>query len=577
MAHIDVRDLGRLRAITSVLVRYGFGSLLDATGLLDDPELAEAAESSTVHTAAGRSWAARLRQVLVELGPTFVKLGQVLSVRPDIVPQVLIEELRTLQDDVPPAPWDEVGALVREELHARIDDVFEDFAETPVASASIAQVHFATLRGGGPVAVKVQRPGIQATIRSDLHILYTLAHLVEGRLELPGVYTPVAIVQEFEQAIRQELDFLQEASAAERFGRDFRDVDQVAVPKVLRRYSSSRLMVMERLSGRPLSTFSRGDPAVAELCNALVDATIRQVFDHGFFHADPHPGNLFVLEDGRLGFLDFGLCGTLTAEMRDTLITVLSSLVFQDAETLALTIYRVGGVEGQVDLRAFRSEIERMMQKYHGASLSDLSTTASLVEFVELASRYQIRLVPEYALLARAASIVDGILRGFVPDLDPVALVRPHASRLVTERLSPERVAADALKVLVQAQDGLRGLPIQLNQLLLDLERGRLSIITRDAEAERDRELLADATLRLSLALCAVATLISGAVLLAAWSPAPYGVPVAGIVGLIAVGGAGALWLGLVAHTLLGEHLRPRSLRRQALAVLRFFLGDRRR
>ncbi|MCB9746677.1 MAG: AarF/ABC1/UbiB kinase family protein [Alphaproteobacteria bacterium] len=571
MAHIDVRDLGRVRAITAVLARHGFGSLLQATGLWESAGLSQEAEGDD--DAPQRPWAARLRQVLVELGPTFVKIGQILSVRPDIIPQALIRELKTLQDDVPPAPWEQVQALVRAELHRPLDEVFEVFEETPVASASIAQVHFAVLQGGEPVAVKVQRPDIAATIRSDLHILYSLAHVVEGRLELPGVYTPVAIVQELEQAIRQELDFLQEAQAAERFARDFRDQPRVVVPRIERRLSSGRLLVMERIGGTALSSVSRGDEGVEAVIELLVDATIRQVFDHGFFHADPHPGNLRILPDGRLAWLDFGLCGTLTAEMRDTLIEVLTALVFRDADTLAMTIYRVGGVEGQVDLRAFRGEVERMMLRYEGASLSDLSTTASLMEFIDLASRFRIRLVPEYALLARAASIVDGMLRGLAPELDPVELVRPHVNRLLTERLTPERLAADLLRVLVQARGGLRELPVQLNQLMLDLERGRLTVNTRSQDAEDERALLRDLTLRVTLAIGAGAALMAGALMLSAWDPRPGDWPIVGLVGILSVALAASLWGGLALHLLLGEQLRLSRIRGRFLAVIRFFTG----
>lgn len=575
MAHIDVRDLGRLTAIGAVLARHGFGGLFRSAIGARAPELAEATSNGEAGPATA-PWAVRVRSVLVELGPTFVKLGQVLSVRPDIVPQALIDELRTLQDDVPPEPWDAVRPAIEEELARPIDTFFESFEPTCVASASIAQVHFAVLRDGSPVAVKVQRPGIRQVIRSDLHILYTLAHLVEGQIQLPGVYTPVAIVQEFESAILQELDFLQEASAAERFRKNFEKDPGIGAPRVHRPLCSSRLLVMDRVVGTPLSALTREDKRTPELMRRLVDATLRQVFDHGFFHGDPHPGNLFCTEDGRLLFLDFGLCGTLTAEMRDVLVTSLASLVFQDAETLALTIYRVGGLEGHVDLRAFRSEIERLMHKYRGASLRQLSTHASLVEVIELASRYKIRLLPEYAILARAASIIDGMLRGLLPDEDPVELVRPFTARMVSERMAPDRMANDALRMLVQAQGSLRGLPVQVQQLLTDLERGQLTIRTRDQEAEGLREAVRDAAFRLSLALCAMALLTSGALLLATWSPQPYGIPIMAVAGIFLTVTAVMLWLGLVAHTLLGEQLRLRSLRRLSLGVARFFFGGRR-
>jgi ubiquinone biosynthesis protein len=572
MAHIDVHDLGRVSTITAVLARHGFGSLLEGAGLQSyvPEEGSEPVDSDS-------SSAVRLRRVLTELGPTFVKLGQVLSVRPDIVPPALIREFQKLQDEVPPVPWDEAQTVLSEELTVPIDQVFAHIDHEPVASASIAQVHLAELLDGRLVAVKIQRPGIQSTIRSDLHILHTLAHLVEGRLNLPGVYTPKAIVNEFERAILDELDFRAEARNAERFRECFVNDPKVLVPAIHRSLTSSRVLVLERVDGRPLSALEQGDPTLPDVMQILLDSTVTQVFDHGFFHADPHPGNVLVLDDGRLAFLDFGLCGSLTAQMRETLVTMLVSLVFQDAETLALTIYHSGGIDGRVDLRAFRSEIERLMQKYHGSSLKDLSTQASLVEFIQVAARFQIRLVPEYALLARAASLVDGVLRSKVPDSDPVELVRPHAKRLMTDRLGPERLGADLMKLFVQAQGGFKQLPTQINQLLLDLERGQVRFqVDPGPDAELLRDEIRYGALRICLALCAMALLVAGAVMVAAWSPAPWGVPLAGIAGLLALLTAVAMWAGLVVHSLVGGQLTLRVLRRRASQVVRFFIGDRR-
>ena len=565
MAHIDVRDLGRVREIAGVLARHGFGGFLSTAGWEEytDVEVGETTEP----------WAIRIRDVLVELGPTFVKLGQVLSVRPDMVPQALIQELQKLQDEVPPVSWDEASEVLVDELGCPADTVFESIEHEAVASASIAQVHLATLRDGGHVAVKIQRPGIQATIRSDLHILHTMATLIEGRVALPGVYTPVAIVQELERAILQELDFLQEGRNAARFRECFEEDPWIVVPAIHGRWTSSRVLVMERIVGTPMSAVADSDGRLRPTLHRLVDSTVAQIFDHGFFHADPHPGNLLLTEDGKLAFLDFGLCGSLTAEMRHVLVTCIVSLVFQDAETLSLCIYHAGGIDGRVDLKQFRGEIERLMQKYHGASLADLSTQASLVEFVQVASKYQIKLVPEYALLARASSIVDGILRQRAPDSDPVELIRPHARRMMAERLDPERVSADLMRIVIGAQGGFKQLPTQLNQLLLDLERGQLRIVTADPDAPALRTEIRLAALRLSLALCAMALLISGTLLLTTWTPEPGGVPVLFILGWLVLVVAVAMWAGLVTVTLFGDQLRPEWWRRKASAVLRFFMG----
>lgn len=568
MPHIDVHDLGRIRRIAAVLARNGFGGLMDgAFGTPLDP-----LENGDAHA----PWAVRLRQVLIELGPTFVKMGQVLSVRPDILPAALLIEFQQLQDEVPPVPWDDARAVLEAELGRPWEEAFHAIDPAPVASASIAQVHLGQRSDGRPVAIKIQRPGIRQVIDSDLHILYSTARLLEGRVAIPGVYTPVAIVQEFEAAIHQELDFFQEARNAERFGANFRDRADIGVPAIHRDLSSSRVLVMDRVNGRAISQLRPGEPGVDAAMDALVEATLTQVFEHGFFHGDPHPGNLLLQDGGQLAYLDFGLCGTLTTEMRDTIVTLFVALVFRDADTVAHAAYRVGAVEGRIDLREFRGEIARLMDKYHGASLEDLSQSSTLLEFIEVASRYRIRLPPEYAVLARTASLVDGILRQLIPEADIIARVEPHARRLMARQLSPEKLSADALKLLVQVQAGLKGVPAQIDQVLTDLERGRLELVTRDPDAQRLRRVIAGAGIQVALGVCAAGALIAGAVLVRDLGPTLAGVPLTGWLGLLFGGGAVLTWWALSAHALITSQLEPGDMRRGLLGVVRFFRGSRR-
>ncbi len=570
MPHIDIRDLGRLREITSVLVRHGFGHLVELTGL----------DIQKVDKAPDAPFARRLRRVLAELGPTFVKLGQVLSVRPDIVPSEVIAELEHLQDDVPPAEPDKVRALLESELGGTITERFATFELEPMASASIAQVHRATLSDGRRVAVKVQRPGIESSIRSDLHILYTLAHLLAGRIALPGLYTPVGIVREFEAAMQLELDFLQEARSAHRFRASFADSPDIVVPEVHEELSTRRVIVMELLDGIPFSKLDRGatDGSVGRAMDLLIEATYQQVFEHGFFHGDPHPGNLLLLKDGRLAYLDFGLTGQLTVEMRDVVVSLFVGMVMSDAETVALTLYRAGATEGRGDLKGFKREVERLMAKYHGATLTELSQTTSLIEFVETAARFRIRLVPEYVVLVRTASILDGIARRMLPNTDIVARVQPYAQRLIGDRFKPERLTQDAIRVLQHAQMAFQDVPLQLNQVLLDIEQGNLTVRTEHAEAAELREVVRQAGMRVAVALTAAALTLSGAMLLTplALSPSLWGIPVVG--GTVALMVGLSLMAAMAAHYLVASRMAPSELRKQALSIVRFFLpprGDR--
>ena len=564
VAHMNVRDLGRLRDIAAVLVRNGFGYLVQDTSIEVEGEPDDTRLSP----------AARLRQVLVELGPTFVKLGQVMSVRPDILPGPFIRELESLQNNVDPVSFSELKVHLEKEWGMPLEERLQSIDEKPLASASIAQVHRAVLRTGETVAIKVQRPNIEKRIRSDLHILYSLAHLITGRIDLPGFYTPVGVVQEFEAAMNLELNFLQEGQAINRFRGHFKEHPDVYAPIVYDEFSTGRVLVLELLKGRP---FSDLDPEAKEIVepvmDKVIDATYLQVFEYGFFHGDPHPGNLMLLDDGRLAFLDFGVTGVLTGEMQDTLMSLFMSLVYQDAESVALTLYRAGATDERVDLKGFSREIERLITKYHGASLTELTDKGTLMDFIEVASTYRIRLVTEFAVLARAMSLLDGVARRFIPHVDIVSKVTPYAQRLIGQRMGPERLGRDAFRLLQQAQIAVRDVPLQLNQLAMDLQTGSIDIGMIDREADRMRDEVRWIGIRMSLALIAGAVGVGGTILLSPHlDTVVRGVSLSQVLGFGFIIASASLFLGLLMHTLFAARIRPSEWLRRWFAVIRFFL-----
>jgi len=564
---IQVNDLPRINEISLVLARNGFGHLLDRIGVVGHSET----DSAT------GPFARRLRQVLVELGPTFVKLGQVLSVRPDILPAEVLTEFETLQDRVPPMPVEDVQWVIEQEIGGPIEGVFEEIDPEPLGSASIAQVHRAVLIGGQEVAVKLQRRGIDRTIRSDLSILYSLATVAEARMELPGLHTPRAIVREFDLAITKELDFLQELSAAERLHGHFSQVTSidVGVPRVYPEWSTRRMLVMELIDGIPLKTAIAqvvpGSTEARRIAHALMEATFLQAFEFGTFHGDPHPGNLFVTTSGRLVYLDFGVTGLLTGAMQDTMVNAFTAMVFRDAETLALTVYRAGATNGRIDLKAFVDELERKMAEYYGASLDQLATSTTFMDVVALCVRFQISLPPEFAVLSRAITLVEGELRALLPGVDIVEEVKPYAQRLMARRFSPERVAHDAARMMVQVQGQFRELPTQFNQVLMDLEQGTIRIETKDPDAARLREEIRSAVLRLSMAAAASTVTMGSLLFLAAWSPTPFGIPVFGVLGGLFLMVGISLFGALGIHVFFARFLSLGYWRRLFVALLQFF------
>lgn len=573
MKSIQVQDLGRVQEIARVLARNGFGQLFTRLGLAS-------VLPSVVHEEPTSPMARRLRQVLIELGPTFVKFGQVLSVRPDILPKDVLLEFQTLQDQVPPMSFDEVKEVIESELNMPWHELFTQLDTAPLGSASIAQVHRGVLEDGRVVAVKLQRPGIERTIRSDIAILYSLANLIEGRIKIPGFYTPSDIVREFDAAITRELDFLAEARAAERMRNNFKGDPGIVVPEIFHRYSTRRVMMMEMVEGTPLKQFMAAAQAEGRvekrIAHALMDATYRQVFEHGYFHGDPHPGNLFVTRDGRLAYLDFGVTGMLTGAMQDTIINAFTSMVFRDPETFAMTVYRAGATQEKIDLRKFREGCEYLMVKYHGASLDDIANPTTFIEVVQLAAKFNINLPSEFAVLARAVGLIEGAIRVLLPGVDIVSEVLPYAQRLMRQRFAPERVAADAARLMLQFQTQFKDLPTHMEQVMVDLERGNIQFVTIDPDAKELRHELGQAVLRLSLAALASTTTLGAFLFLAQWNPQPFGIPAGGLLGLGLLAFGSMLFAALGLHVFFASLLSPRAWRRRLIGAARFFSWRRR-
>jgi len=505
-----VRNTERLAQIGLVLARHGFGEILARIGL---------GGGKTPEGQPKRTFAVRLREALQDLGPTFVKLGQIVSSRPDVVPAEIVAELRKLQDDVPPMTDKEVDEILTEAYGATFADVFLHFDRAPLASASIGQVHAATLRmpdgGEQDVVVKLQRPSARATIERDVDLLYMLARLIERNIPESKIYSPSGLVAEFDRAVSAELDFGLEAENALRFAENFHGHAIVRFPTPYRQASAKRALVMERFRGQHLDDFVVGNDAGKQIARNALQVVAKMAFEDGFFHADPHPGNIIMLgtpEAPVIGLIDLGLVGRLNSELRDKLIDLLVATVASDPRQLADALLAMGRPQGLVDLPAFRAEVEGLSHKYLGRPLKEIDVSALIRDLVQGAIKYDIEMPVEITMAGKALMTIEGIGKQLDPDLDLWSELRPFVTRMVWRRYSPERIGRDLVRGARELTSAATGLPTQLTDVLDAARSGRLTVITRDPATAAATDRLGR---RVFTAILAAALLGAGTTLLA--------------------------------------------------------------
>jgi ubiquinone biosynthesis protein len=563
------QDLNRLRQIAMVVARHGFGAYLERTKLGEVLGRSAAAEAARAAAEAGvvapegaadRRTAVRFRQMLAELGPTFIKMGQLLSSRPDILPSHWIEELSKLQDSCPPLPIREVRAEIERGLARPVAELFADLVEEPLASASIAQVHRARTHGGAEVAVKVQRPDVRKRVEADLGLLYYLARLLEAVVEETGIYTPTGIVEEFDKAIHQEMDFGNEARNVRDMAEASKGMEFVVIPRVHDPLSCSTVLTLDYVAGLKVSDVTpQAGYDLREVARRIIEMAFRQLFEKGIFHGDPHPGNILVLPDGRVALLDFGLVGRLTRTMQDALVTLIMAVALRDPETVARVLYRVGVTDAHTPITAFRDDISRILERYLGLKLDQIRTTTLLQDLLDLAVRHRIRVPKEYALLSKASITVEGVIRRLYPDLDVLAIGLPYARELLLARFDPRDASGTLMKSLLKFQGLAEDLPAQLSQILTDLEGGKFRVHVHSAELERIADNVRSLGLTLFLGILASGLTVGGLSMFARELATWRGLPALGFVALLL---AGMLFGAAVTFYILGGRMKKLSLRR---------------
>lgn len=537
------RNVNRFREILSVFVKHGFGDLSDKLHLDKYLDLGTKYFRFPPRSAGPqRTRPERFRMALEELGPTFIKLGQMVGNRPDLLSPEWATELEKLQDSVPPFPTAEAKAVIAAQFGRPVESMFLNFGDAPIASASMAQVYKAESLEGKQVAVKVQRPGIDDLVKVDLEIMFHLAYLLERYVQGMDVLNPVGICEEFERTILKELDFSLEASQMERFAQASQDLSIFYVPKVHRAYTSRMVLTLEWIDGIKVSNLESIrhaglDPGriAADLSRVL----LHQVFNQGFFHADPHPGNVLVMRDRTICFLDYGMVGSLSPVHRDRLLEILVGVAGQDAARIAKTLLQLAFQPNDVQ-EDLEFQVGELLEAYSFLALKDFRIAEFLNRLIRLIINNRLRMPPGFYLMLKAIVTLEGVARRLDPEFDMVETIRPFARQAMRERLRPGRLARDMYYGAMDLTPMLKELPAQARDILSLIKRGKLRIEFQHQGLEPILKTHERMMTRLVFALVLASLIIgSSLVVLSGIPPKWYGVPVIGVAGFLSAGFVG--------------------------------------
>jgi ubiquinone biosynthesis protein len=540
------RDLGRMQDIASVLIRYGFGDVVQRIGMAGALERA----GKVLHWKEAEELArlrppARARRVMEELGPTFVKLGQVLATRVDLFGPEWLEEFSKLQDHAPPVEWSKLEPQLIEDLGGHPDEIFAEVDHEPLAAASLAQVHRATLHDGTPVVLKVRRPEIRPVIEADLRLLKRLAEVIESEAPDFRHYRPRLLVRQFSRSLRRELDFAAECRNAERIADDLDEESGVVVPGIHWEWSGERLNVQDFIEGIPGRDLKAVDAAGLDRHEIAVRgcrAILKMILEHGFFHADPHPGNVLYLPDGRIGLLDFGMVGRLSDERRHEVAELLMGLVSRDAELVARILLDWSEDE-QVDEDRLRDDVVEFIDHYHGVPLKQLNVSSLIGEITNVLRRHHLVLPADLVLMLKAFITLEGMGRSLDPEFDMAGEAAPVIKSVLRQHYSPPNVAKRMNKSLGEVLKTMGTLPSDLSRLLRMARKGRIEVHVDITDLKEVGNRLDRAASRLTLGVVTAALIIGSAIVLNVQSDREaFGLPLFGLVGFIGAA-LGGVWL----------------------------------
>jgi ubiquinone biosynthesis protein len=509
-----VKNVQRLRHIVGVFARHGFADVVNRTNLtkyLPGRLTAFATQS------ADQSVAERLKSAFEELGPTFVKLGQLLSTRPDVIPENFIEEFTKLQDDVLPISFESIKAVVEQELGKPLDQLYATFNVEPLAAASISQVHAATLHSGEQVVVKVQRPDIDKVIETDTSILAFIARLLERYVPETKMIGPVVIVDEFFRTISYELDFYVEANNMAKIAQNMASVPEIVIPEVYKSLSTTRVLTLAKLDGIRVNDLAALDRAGIDrkaVVKVGARAFFKSVLIDGLFHGDLHGGNMFVLPGNKLGIIDFGIVGRLSQKSRDQLATMVMALLTEDFENLCYQYAELGAASHAIDFDSFQREVRNTLSPYMGLNMSELNSGKVLIEATKIAAKYDIKIPGDWMIVFKAILTTEGMGRTLDPEFDMLETGQDLVKELVKNQYSMQRLSKEMLWVAKDALSLLHSLPRQIRWMMNKFSANDFALEVRIPELSKVREQLDANGRRTSLSIMASGLFVASALAL---------------------------------------------------------------
>lgn len=508
------RDFKRIKKISEVFFRQGMGYYVGKLRLKHHLFLSHSERERKLTEP--RNLPENLRRAMDELGPTFVKLGQLLSLRPDLIPEEYCKEFSKLQDNVSSIPFKTIKETVERELKMNLSEIFSYFQQEPIASASIGQVHKARLLNGEVVVVKVQRPNIKSVIEADIDILYYLADLAKKHIETLENYNLRDIVKEFERYTNDELDYLKEGRNIDKFYNNFLEDETVKIPRVFWDYTTSRVLTMTYIKGicidekEKLREKKYDNKVIAD---RLADCFLKQVFEFGFFHADPHPANVFVLENNRIALLDYGIVGVLTEEHREKLTEIIIRLVRRDLEGVLNGFLDLGVVE-DVNLEGLKQELNIMIQEYAGTTIQEVNVPKLFKEFIDISSRYKFRIPKDFILLGKAIITIEGVDQELYPEFNLSKKLSEYVEKINIERMSISYLFKKVGKTFGSYKDIFVKMPKQTSEILTRLERGDLKVQFQHTDLDNLEKQIDKGSNRVALAVLIAALVVASSLIL---------------------------------------------------------------